>query len=88
MVGIASESGEDDLKLLFVARGAPDPEALRRRCERELPAWMVPRYIELREGLPKTPTQKIEKYRLRQEGVTPATIDFGAYRPRQPGREA
>ncbi|MFO1061345.1 MAG: AMP-binding protein [Dongiaceae bacterium] len=88
VVGIASDSGEDDLKLLFVARGAPDPEALRRRCERELPAWMVPRYIELREGLPKTPTQKIEKYRLRQEGVTPATIDFGAYRPRQPGREA
>jgi crotonobetaine/carnitine-CoA ligase len=25
--------------------------------------------------LPKTPTQKIEKHQLRQEGITPDTLD-------------
>jgi hypothetical protein len=32
---------------------------------------MVPRrYIEFRTNLPETPTQKVEKYRLKQEGIT------------------
>jgi carnitine-CoA ligase len=36
---------------------------------------MVPRYIEFLPRLPKTPTEKVEKFRLRQAGVTPGTWD-------------
>jgi crotonobetaine/carnitine-CoA ligase len=36
---------------------------------------MVPRYVEVVEALPKTPTEKIEKYRLRERGVTANTWD-------------
>ena len=31
---------------------------------------MVPRYVRLVDALPKTPSQRIEKYRLRADGVT------------------
>ena len=36
---------------------------------------MVPRYIRVVDSLPKTPTNKIQKYVLRSEGVTEDTWD-------------
>ena len=81
VVGLPNEDGEEDLKLSVVLRDSQcDRESLRRRCEAELPAWMVPRYFEVREDLPKTPTQKIERYRLKQDGITATTLDFGVFR--------
>ena len=35
----------------------------------------MPRYVRFMDELPKTPSQRIEKYKLRQEGVTPDTWD-------------
>lgn len=40
-----------------------------------LPGFMVPRYVRLVEQLPRTPSQKVLKYQLREEGVTPQTWD-------------
>jgi len=37
--------------------------------------FMVPRYIEFMEEFPKTPNQKIEKYKLRDKGLGPETWD-------------
>jgi crotonobetaine/carnitine-CoA ligase len=37
--------------------------------------FAVPRYVEFRESLPKTPTARVEKYKLREEGVTKETWD-------------
>ena len=37
--------------------------------------FMIPRYVRITAELPKTPTQKAEKHRLRAEGVTPDTWD-------------
>jgi crotonobetaine/carnitine-CoA ligase len=31
--------------------------------------------VEFKESLPKTPTERVEKYKLRQEGVTANTWD-------------
>lgn len=42
---------------------------------------MRPRYIEVREEFPRTPTQRVQKYRLREEGLPPGIWD------RQPRRE-
>lgn len=86
-VGVPDDRGEEEI-MLYVVPGAGarlDAEALRRRCETELPAWMVPRYIEPRRFLPKTPTQKVAKHDLRKEGMTPATEDFGEFRPPRTG---
>ena len=44
-------------------------------CAVRLPRDAVPRFIELRESLAKTPTGKIQKLRLREEGITEATWD-------------
>ena len=37
--------------------------------------FMVPRYIRILGDLPKTPTNKVEKYLLRRDGVTADTFD-------------
>jgi crotonobetaine/carnitine-CoA ligase len=36
---------------------------------------MLPRYIRVMKDLPRTPTQKVEKYVLRQQGPTVDTWD-------------
>ena len=63
-----SELGEDDVKMVVVpaagiALTAPDVWDL---CEKRMPKFWVPRYIEFRESLPKTPNQKVQKYLLRK----------------------
>jgi carnitine-CoA ligase len=37
--------------------------------------FMVPRYVEFMDSLPKTPTLRIEKYKLKKRGITPETWD-------------
>jgi crotonobetaine/carnitine-CoA ligase len=37
--------------------------------------FMLPRYVDLLDDLPKTPTGKIQKYALRQRGAAAATWD-------------
>ena len=37
-----------------------------------LPDFMVPRYVEFVDALPKTPNEKVQKYRLRETGVAGA----------------
>ena len=36
---------------------------------------MVPRYIRFVETLPKTPTERVQKVKLRDEGITADTFD-------------
>jgi crotonobetaine/carnitine-CoA ligase len=51
------------------------PAELARFINDNAPYFLVPRYIELVEELPYTPTNKIEKYKLRSRGVGPSTWD-------------
>jgi crotonobetaine/carnitine-CoA ligase len=37
--------------------------------------FMVPRYLRFATSLPKTPTDKVEKFRLQQIGITADTYD-------------
>jgi len=52
-----------------------DPAELIRFLNRLMPYFMIPRYIEFTEALPKTPTGKIQKFSLRERGVTADTWD-------------
>lgn len=74
---VFSEFGEDDLKITAVLReGASLGEAeLCAWCIERMPYFAVPRYIEFRADLPRSPTGKVLKYQLREEGCTPATWD-------------
>src|SRR5262249_59397128 len=52
----------------FVVSSGPVPEAeLRAFAEARLAKFQVPRLWEFRASLPKTPTQRVEKYKLRDE---------------------
>jgi crotonobetaine/carnitine-CoA ligase len=78
--GVPSELSEEELMVAVVPQ--PDAEldasAIRAWCTDRVPRHAVPRYVELREELPMTPTGKIEKYKLRERGVTAATDDARA----------
>lgn len=70
-------NGEDDLKITVVPReGAVlSEEKLCHWAIEWLPYFSVPRYIEFRSELPKTPTGRVQKHELRNDGVTPSTWD-------------
>ena len=70
-VAVPSETGEDEIKISFVAaEGASvNLEQLARFCESEMPAFMVPRYFEQLSALPYTPTNKVQKKELRASGT-------------------
>jgi len=74
---IAAGIDEDCLKVSAVLK--PDAElteeALCVWALDNVPYFAVPRYIEFRDELAKTPTGKVMKYRLREEGFTPNTWD-------------
>ena len=50
-------------------------EELALHCERGMAKFMVPRYIRFAPSLPKTPTEKVQKFMLREQGVTADTWD-------------
>ncbi len=74
---VPSPLGEDDIKVVVVpAPGAHiDPRALIAHCGSRLARFAVPRYVEVRDEIPKTPTQRPRYAELRAEGVTPRTWD-------------
>ena len=76
-IAVPAEVGEDEVKVAVVRNpcAALSEEALLRHCTAEMPYFMVPRFIEFRADLPRTPTQKVRKVVLREEGITAATWD-------------
>lgn len=50
-----------------------EPAELARFCESRLPYFAIPRYIDLVVDLPRTENGKVQKYKLRERGVTAST---------------
>ena len=77
MPAVPSPLTEDDVKIVVVVRPNEklSAEELWRYCDENMPRFWVPRYIEFRDVLPRTPTQKVEKYIMRQQGITEDTWD-------------
>jgi crotonobetaine/carnitine-CoA ligase len=75
---VPSKLTEDDLKLTATLKeGAELTEAdLFRWCVDQLPYFALPRYIEFRAELPRSPVGRVLKRELRSEGVTPDTWDL------------
>jgi crotonobetaine/carnitine-CoA ligase len=79
-----SELGEDEVKMVIVVQPGADLDAqdVWGLCDERMPRFWVPRYLEFRESLPKTPNGKVQKYLLREGVGAGPTFD------RLAGREA
>lgn len=77
--GVPGELGEDDIKVdvVLAARQALTPEALLAHLRGRVADFMLPRYIQFRGELPMTGSQRIEKYKLKAEGIANADFDRG-----------
>jgi len=77
VIGVPSDLSEEEVMVVVVAErdGAVTPEELLDLCQERLPHFAVPRFVRFVEELPRTPSQRIEKFRLREIGVTPDTWD-------------
>ena len=74
-IAVPSELSEDELKVVAVLKPGctVSPPDLLAFLKDRLPAYMVPRYLEVRpEELPKTPTGKVQKVLLRESGLAGA----------------
>jgi len=78
--GIQSKEveSEHELKLNVILKPGSEatPEALCGFINENAPYYFVPRYLEFVDALPYTPTNKVQKYQLREAGVTAATWDL------------
>ncbi len=65
--------------IVVIAMGETDAAAVKRACQRALPAWMQPAVIELRDSaLPRNPNGKIDRKKLSTEFVNPFTAPMAA----------
>jgi crotonobetaine/carnitine-CoA ligase len=77
VIPVSAEETEEEVMAVLVARDGDrvDPEELIRYLEPRMAYFMIPRYIEIVDALPKTATGKIQKFELRQAGVSERTWD-------------
>jgi crotonobetaine/carnitine-CoA ligase len=75
--GVPSELSEEDIMVAVALKSGfvLTPEELIRYCQEHMARFMVPRYVEFMDVLPKTPSLRVEKYKLQQRGKTPNTWD-------------
>jgi crotonobetaine/carnitine-CoA ligase len=71
VVGVPSELGEEEVKVTLVSAAEPrvEPTKLIEFLKERLPHFMLPRFVEIVEELPKTATEKVRKELLRESGV-------------------
>jgi crotonobetaine/carnitine-CoA ligase len=77
VVGVPSELTEEEvLAIVQLHEGAElSPVELLDHCQDRMAHFAVPRYVRLVDAMPRTPSQRIEKYKLRAEGLTDDTWD-------------
>lgn len=78
---VPSDVGEDDVMIAVAPVDGHDIDhrELMLFLGEHMPYFMVPRYIRVLTELPKTPSSKVMKHILRNEGLTPDTWDREAH---------
>lgn len=82
-VAVPSDLGEDDILVCVVPVGGQrvDPAELLDFLEARMPRFMLPRYVDVVDALPKTDaTFRTRKVELRERGLTATTWDREAHR--------
>ena len=76
-VPVPAALGEDEVMAFVICRDGlpPDPTELTRWAEERLPYFAVPRYLEFVDALPLTENGKVQKFVLRDRGISASTWD-------------
>jgi crotonobetaine/carnitine-CoA ligase len=77
-IGVETDSGEQEVKVCLVAHdGATiDPAELITSLIPRMPSFMVPRFVEVVDSLPKTEaTMRVQKVKLREDPLNDRTWD-------------
>ena len=90
VVAVADPIRQEEVKACIVLGGTASrkdlpPERLWEFCAENLAPFKVPRYLDYRRGLPKTPSSKVQKNLLREEGLAPGVADRQATLSGRPG---
>lgn len=74
---VPSELAEDEVMaaLVTVPGASPTPEELLDYCQPRLSYFAIPRFIEFVDSLPLTENGKVQKFKLRERGVSADTWD-------------
>lgn len=77
---VPSELGEDEIKACIVPKEGQviEPAPLFDFFKAMLPYYAIPRYVELMPEFPRNPVNRVQKFLLRERGVTPDTWDLEA----------
>jgi crotonobetaine/carnitine-CoA ligase len=82
VIAVPSELGEDEVLAVIVLgeNQSMTPEEVIEWCQGRLANFKVPRYVQFRSSLPKTPTERVAKYILKQEkDLIESSHDMGLY---------
>lgn len=74
-IGVPSDVGEEDVAVLVVRAGEVEAAELVDFVAVDLPRFAVPRFVEFVDALPKTPSERIEKGKVRERGISAAAWD-------------
>jgi crotonobetaine/carnitine-CoA ligase len=77
VIGVPSELTEEEVLAIVKLKEGHSllPEQILDEVSERMPHFAVPRYVRFTDGLPKTPSQRIEKYKLRAVGIGVETWD-------------
>ncbi len=80
VIGVKAEEGryaENEIMIVVIPKGnkTVDPVDLIKFLEPKMPAFMIPRYVRSVKDLPKTGTQRTQKNKIREQGITKDTWD-------------
>jgi crotonobetaine/carnitine-CoA ligase len=86
-VRVNQEVRDEEVKACIVCRPgeAIDEAAFIAWCQTRLPHFALPRFLEFVDELPKTPTGKTQKVKLRANALNPRTWDRLAAQPARAG---
>ncbi|MBD1380991.1 ATP-dependent acyl-CoA ligase [Metabacillus arenae] len=70
-VGVPDELSEEEVMVYIRLQPGEElePQDLINWCKEHMSSFMIPRYVEFVEDFPRTPTQRIQKYKLRVKGI-------------------
>ena len=82
-IAVPSELGEDEVMVCIILKPGQSmtPEEVIDWCRTSLAAFKIPRYIQFRNELPKTTTERVQKHILREEkDLIEKAYDMGSYK--------
>ena len=77
VVGVPSDLSEEEVLACVVLKPGRTltPGELIEHCDGRMAHFAVPRYIRWMDELPRNASERVQKFRLRADGVTPGTWD-------------